>query len=207
MKRTLVFTLHISAAVLFGIAITLPVVAQDRGEESGIAGRERDFETRSRELRRISEKKPEAARPPQPAELLAQARADFKTLQMVNKDLKQAAAGTDALDVNFVFRSALEVTQRAESLNTILPLPKHDKKAERVKPKPSATGDELKTSVLDLSNLLQGFISNPCFRESSLPENEQTRKAKLDLENIIELSKQLHKDSEKLAKASQNKNP
>jgi hypothetical protein len=128
-------------------------------------------------------------------------------MQLGNKDLKLAASGTSALDLRVVSISATKIKESAESLNTILPLPKHDKAAERLKPIASANPEQLKVSVLDLSKLIRDFISNPCFREASLADNEQTRKARLDLENILELSKQLQKDSEKLEKASPMSNP
>jgi hypothetical protein len=203
MKPNVKFMLHIGASIVVGWAIALLVVAQDRGDEPPIMKKDRDFETASRELRRISEPQPKAATRPQPAELLAQVRSDFRTIQMVNKNLKQALSATTPLDLKFVSDSALEIRQRAEDLNTILPLPKRDKAAQRMKPVASLSPDDVKVSVSSLSKLIQEFIANPCFKEPISPDNEQSRKARLDLENIIELSKQLQKDSQKLEKAFQ----
>jgi hypothetical protein len=203
MKLTTKLMVLTGGTMLMCMAIAVPVLAQDRGE-SPIMNKEKDFDTMTRELRRISEKKDSNKTPaPTPADLLSQARGDFMTLQMVNKNLKLAASRTDALDLKFVWNSVSEIRVRAEDLNTILPLPKRDKAAEKLKPLASASPDELKVSVLDLSKRIRDFIMNPCFREPALADNEQSRKAKLDLENIIELSKQLQKDSEKLEKPAE----
>jgi hypothetical protein len=207
MKLTTKLMLPMGAAILMSMTIAAPALAQDRGTAPPIMSGEQDFDTRARELRRIAEKRDADKAPaPNPADLLVQARGDFMTLQMVNKNLKLAASGNDALDLTFVGKSASEIRVRAEDLNTILPLPKHDKAAEKLKPVASANPDELKASTLDLSKRIRDFIMNPCFREAALTDNEQTRKARLDLENIIELSKQLQKDSEKLKKPAEPSN-
>jgi hypothetical protein len=182
------------------LAVAVPAIAQDRGEEPEIMRKDRDFETSSRELRRISERNPKVAPAPKSAELMSQARTDFRAIQVANKDLKRVGTDSAPLDLKLVSSSATEVRTHAESLNTILPLPKRDKTAERVKPVAAADEAQLKTSMLTLSQLIQAFISNPCFKESALPNNELTRKARLDLENIIELSKQLEKDGQTFQK-------
>jgi hypothetical protein len=187
----------------FGITAPTLSYAQARDEKNVQANL--DFEVRSATLRMISrEYDGKVKLSPQ---ALAQAREDFMAIQVVNKNLKQAASKSGALDLKFVSTSAADIKKHAQRLNTNLPLPEPDKSAERQKVIESTSPEELKASALNLTKLIHGFVTNPCFKDSAVADTEQATKAKLDLKNIIELSKQLQKDSVKLEKASQNKSP
>jgi len=207
MKLNVKFVLQVGAGTLIGLALSLNCLAQGRAEEPDTVTRERDFDARSRDLRRISERDPKLPAPTKAEELLVLARSDFRSLQMVNKALRQATVGTSALEPAFVLSSAAEVRKHAESLNAILPLPGRTKGVKRIKPDRTASVAELKAPVLALSNLIQGFIANPCFRKDSLTDSPETRKARLDLETIIDLSRQLEKDSEQFEKDARQGKP
>jgi hypothetical protein len=212
MKVNVKLVARVAVATLIGLAGGLSVVGQGRvatgrAEEPDTVTRERDFDARSRDLRRISERDPKLPAPTKAEELLVLARSDFRSLQTVNKALKQATSETGTLAPAFVLTSATEVRKHAESLNAILPLPDRTKGVKRVKPERTMSVAELKAPVLALSNLIQGFIANPCFRKDSLTDTPETRKARLDLETIIDLSRQLQKDSEQLEKANRQGKP
>jgi hypothetical protein len=209
MKSITRATLQTFTAILFvfGSAHSVSVCrAQDRGDAPKIVGDERDFETRANILRGISETKPPAKteRPRAPEEALAAARADYIGIQVTNKSLKPAIAADTPLDLQFISNSIADIRKRAERLSSTLALPKPDKDAEHVRISAAGDAQELKTSLASLSTLIRSFVNNPCFRGASLTNSPETRKARLDLEDIIALSKQLQKDSEKLEKAAAN---
>jgi hypothetical protein len=205
-KTFIIQLLMVAAAVVFA-GVTIPCFAQDRGE-ARVKQNDRDYETRSNVLRTVSESnpKPKTPPPPTPAEVMAQARDDYMGLQIQNKSIKQALASTNPLDLQFISSAVAEVEKRAERLNVNLTLPQPKKDAQHISIIPAKTEAELRSTLTSLSTVIRSFIANPAFRGSALTEDEQTMKAKVDLLDIIALSKQLQKDADKLAKADK-KNP
>lgn len=206
MKSIIRATVQTVVASLFvlGSSHSLSICqAQDRGEAPKIVGDERDFETRANILRGISETKPPAKteRPRAPEEALAAARADYIGIQVANKNLKPAIAADAPLDFQFISDAMVDIRKRAERLGSTLALPKPDKDAEHVKINAAGNAQELKASLASLSSVIRSFVTNPCFRGAALSNSPETRKARLDLDDIIALTKQLQKDSEKLQKA------
>ena len=53
-------------------------------------------------------------------------------------------------------------------------------------------------AVITILRLIFSFIDNPFFKEISVVDTQVTTKARRDLEEIIELSEQIKRDSEKL---------
>jgi hypothetical protein len=205
MRLKMKFMLLANAAIVLAFGMTAPTLSYAQARDEKNVQANLDFEVRSATLRMISrEYDGKVKLSPQ---ALAQAREDFMAIQVVNKNLKQAASGKAALDLKFVSTSAADIKKHAQRLNTNLPLLEPAKDAERQKVVESTNPEELKASALNLTKLIHGFVTNPCFKESAVADAEQARKAKLDLKTIIELSKQLQKDSVKLEKASQNKSP
>jgi len=51
-----------------------------------------------------------------------------------------------------------------------------------------------------LGRLIFGFVDNPFFKEESVVDTQLTTKTRRDLEDIIELSKQIKKRSDRFAK-------
>ena len=180
------------------------VKAQDRGTGAPVATRDNDFESRSNTLRNMTAEKPAEKKPPvirkDPKVVLEEAREDYKFLQVNNKALKLTLDTNKVVDPAAVANFLTDIRKRAERLNENLALPELDKKTEHMKINPAVTAEEFTASVSTLSGLIRSFITNPCFREPALLVNEQTLKARLDLEDMIALTKQLQKDSEKLTK-------
>jgi len=206
-SRFVIQLLVIIASVVFAGAL-IPCFAQDRAEDR-VKSTDRDYETRSNVLRAVSESnpKPKTPPPPTPAEVMAQARDDYMGLQIQNKSIKQALTSTNPLDLQFVSSCVTEILTRAERLNVNLTLPQPKKDAQHVAIAPAKTEEELKSSLSSLSTTIRSFIANPAFRGSALGADDQTMKAKIDLLDIIALSKQLQKDTEKLGKAKTNTKP
>ncbi len=193
---------------LFCVSVTcfsVAINAQDRNPGPATVSSDHDFEARSNTLRNLTAAKPGEHPEPEvrrdPKVVMEEARADYKFLQIDNKALKQTLAATTFAPASVVEWVA-DVRKRAERLNQSLALPELDKKTERMKIHSAANAEEFKTSVSNLSDLIRTFITNPCFREPALLVNEQTLKAKVDLEDLIALSKQVQKDSEKFAKST-----
>lgn len=197
--QVLLIALVFISAGQFSIAVK----AQDRSPGPPVITRDNDFESRSNTLRNMTGAKP-AEREPEPKRdpkvVMAEAREDYKFLQINNKALKQTLAAT-MFEPTSVAEWVTDIRKRAERLNQSLALPELDTAAVRMKISPASDADEFKASVSNLSELIRAFVANPCFREPALLVNEHTLKAKLDLEDLIALSKQVQKDGEKFTNA------
>jgi hypothetical protein len=128
---------------------------------------------------------------------------DFKRIQLINNDLVAAASRDAALDLKFVTRSAGEIRKLAARLKDNLVLPEPSKGSKRFQAEVEPESAQLKSSLLALGKLVAGFAHNPVFKEPNIVDAQLSAKARLDLEDIIVLSEQVRKSSEKLNKIAQ----
>lgn len=141
-----------------------------------------------------------AARPEQRQLFFAKLAEDFKHIQVVNNELTLATAQGTMLDFKFVAKSASEIKRRAQRLKLNLVLPELDdapRNHHRMEDK------QLGASLSLLSGLIVRFVRNPIFQEVNVIDAQFSAKARRDLEEIIELSGQVKKSSEKLSKTAQ----
>ena len=177
----------------FGLVAVSTIFAQaERGAD--------DITVRSMNLRLILER---AHRRPSTEERMKQAVAelqeDFTRLQTLNLEFVKAI-NAPTLDYKFVAKSASEINKRADRLKNNLDLP------EPSVPKSALASNaanllEMKKAMLRLGKLIYSFSHNPFFKEASVV-NENAIQARYELDEIIEVSKQIKIDSEKLKKSS-----
>jgi len=161
---------------------------------------DREIELRSWNLKILSlnaNKQPKSKLRPEQA--LAQVQEDFTRIQVLNRGLVFSISDKRPLDFRFVAKSVTEIRKRSERLNENLALPEVDKTAIET-PTAVASPTQLKLSVLRLGNLIYSFTNNAFFKEPSVIDTEQTVKARRELLEIVELSAQIRKDSERLEK-------
>jgi hypothetical protein len=125
---------------------------------------------------------------------------DFRQLQVVNKSLLLAALTDSALDPKAVSKSAGEINKRAERLHKNLWLRAREKTNGQLTTVNLTSPEQLKPSILRLGQLIFNFVDNPSFRAGSVVDAQQTSKAQRDLGEIIEVSRQIKKNSERLQK-------
>ena len=162
---------------------------------------DREIELRSWNLKILSlsaNKKPKNKISPEQA--LAQVQEDFTRIQIVNKNLVFSIGDKRPLDLKFVTKSVSEIHKRSERLNETLALPEFEKNSLTAT-LPVATTTQLKLSLLKLGNLIYSFTNNPFFEEPTVIDTALTLKARRELIEIVELSSQIKKDSERLGKA------
>lgn len=141
-----------------------------------------------------------------PPLVLDQIREDFLRIQVVDRKLMQATAVGNTFDLDLVASSAGEIRKCSSRLKTNLALPRPEAlPAERLGIAVAATSEQLRTSLSELSNLIDEFVSNPMFEQSKLVDARLSDKARLDIEAIIELSSQIKRTSEKLKVAAKTR--
>ena len=148
----------------------------------------------------LSEAPKEARRSPRV--ILAQFKTDFLGLQIVNNDLMKAISSGAALDLNFVGKSAAEIRKLARRLKANLALPETSGTPKHPKAHAEFGLDQLRPTLLTLDQLILDFVSNPVSESAKVIDAELSAKARRDLEQIIELSGELKKGSERLRLAA-----
>ena len=199
--------LRTAATIVFTLAVVPPGYCQTEREREREAN-DRDLERRSWNLKLLSLSAAKTKnKRPRPEQALEQLQEDFTRLQIVNRSLGRAVIGTSALDLKFVSKSLSDIKKRAERLNTNLALPAPETPSGLPAEEPVTRQSQLKSSLLRLVELVFSFVDNPFFKEASVVDTQQTSKARRDLEDIIELSKRLKNDSEKLDTAGRGRVP
>jgi hypothetical protein len=127
---------------------------------------------------------------------------DFRLIQVVSNELAVAAKQGGELDLKLVARSAADIRKRAGRLSSNLGLPKSEKGAKRSAPEATPDAEGLKQSLSKLDTLVDGFAHNPVFRDVNLLDAELSAKARRDLDEIMELSDWVKKNSERLSKSA-----
>jgi hypothetical protein len=197
--------LQITAAFVFVLTVFPAVAAQPVNKDRERAENERDLDLRSWNLRilALQANKNKHKSRPTPQQALEQLQKDFSRLQVLNYDLLRLALTNKTLDPGFVSKSVSEIKKRAERLNKNLALPEPEKPPGQTGAQALVDSPHLKPSVLKLGRLIFSFVDNPFFKEASVVDTQLTTKARSDLEDIIELSGQIKKSSEQLAKNRQ----
>ncbi|HWS53913.1 MAG TPA: hypothetical protein VN228_07295 [Pyrinomonadaceae bacterium] len=206
MSPTAKLLLQVGAAAVLASALADVVTAQ-QDRRSSRAREIRDREARAREDRELqvnlgmlegaSRRRAERSSP----QIYAQVSDDFLRLQVINSELMQAVSAGGALDLAFVAKSASEIRKRAGRLKDNLMLPEPEDGPKRAAVEVAAEAGQLKSSLSALGELIYGFVRNPVFKEAKVADVQMLPKARRDLEEIIELSGQIKKSSEKLRKA------
>ncbi|HYE64317.1 MAG TPA: hypothetical protein VD966_01970 [Pyrinomonadaceae bacterium] len=208
MRATIELTLRaVASAVVLASALT-PLVIGQQGMQNNNGRpvpdardpRERDLRARQFDLRRLEEEAHRPAKRRQEPQLaLAQIKEDYLRIQLVNNDLVQAVSSRVELDLKFVAKSASEIKKRAGRLkdNLVLPKPEEDSK------RPQVEAVKLESALLALDELINGFVRNPIFNNALVVDASMAAKARRDLEEIINLSDEIKKSSEKLSKDAQ----
>jgi hypothetical protein len=132
-----------------------------------------------------------------------QIREDYKQLQIVNNDLARSVDAGGALDLKYIEKSISEIKKRAARLKENLMLPEAQKAPERTRPEIAADAKRMKASLVVLDNLVMGFINNSIFDQTKTVDLQQATKARRDLDEIIVMSDQIKKCSEKLKNVAQ----
>jgi hypothetical protein len=201
--------LLLRVAVAAVLAASLAHVVTARQARRGDRSREiRDREARAREDRELqvnlgmlegaANRRAERSASRQ---IYAQISEDFLRIQVVNSELMQAVAEGGPLDLTFVAKSASEIRKRAGRLKDNLMLPEPEKGSKRPAVEVGAEAGQLRSSLSALGELIYGFVRNPVFKEANVADVQMLAKARRDLEEIIELSGQVKKSSERLHKA------
>jgi hypothetical protein len=179
------------------VTLALTALAQQPGTSSRATDRAvamkdltlRDSEVRSLEIARDNARDP--SRPKAPPERIEQVKQDFGRIQEINSQIMRGFTGGGAPDYKYISASMAEINKRAHRLRTNLLLPESASDEKRQ--------DRQRSPLLDLNDLIIGFVTNPIFKDPNRMDADLATKAKRDLTGIIDLSRRIEKSANKLA--------
>jgi len=189
------FVVLTTVLLIIGFAFALPALGQRR--PGAILERERDLQNRSRGMQKSENEASSPVKRRDPRLAFAQIKEDFKRIQVVNNTLMLAASKAEPLDLKFVGQSASEIKKLAGQLKSNLTLPEPEKVTKHPQ------GERLRPMLETLDRLIIEFVNNPILKEANLIDAQLSGKARRSLDEIIELSGQVKKSSEKLGKTVQ----
>ncbi len=156
---------------------------------------------------KVVEMEREAAKirtPEQEKLALAQIAEDYEKLQVVNNKMMSAAMSTATPNFQRIADATSEIKTRANRMRENLRLVEADANAFAKQPEYKQPEDVagIKASLLSLDGTIMGFVKNPIFKNPGVLDLEQAAKASADLQTIIEFSRLLNKDAQRLSKTS-----
>jgi len=130
-------------------------------------------------------------------------RSDFLEIQVADRRLIKATTRSVDLDLKLVGQLTGEIRKRSRRLkdNLALPEPATQTPSARLPATVETSPEALRTSLANLSDLIESFVSNPMFEQSKLLDAKLSDKASEDLDAIIRLSDEIRHSSEKLSKS------
>lgn len=203
-----VFTAAIRATLFLAMVFPLSIAAQApkpppaRTPAGGMSPETRDLYLREMNLKSLELERAKSGTTGEPSEeTIKQVKEDFSRIQEINDGVIRDYAAGKPPDYKYISEAMEEIRKRAARLNEnlLLPLDQEDvpKSLEAVKGK-------ARSPLLDLNDLIKGFVSNPIFKNQNTIDAKTGAKARKDLQGIIDLSGRISKSADRLSK-SQNK--
>lgn len=180
--------------VTFSSALSLSSTSQVPGQGSRTGSpKDRSIEDkyRSDEIERVRRDsvKPEN---PRQATRFPQIKEDFEKIQLINSEVLQATTFDAAPNYRRLAEAAAEVKKRATRLRSNL-FPLGSKIQEKQSEQLPKERQNLKALLIELDKAITTFVHNPMFENTRVVNQEDSTKAQMDLEKIIDLSARTRK--------------
>lgn len=134
---------------------------------------------------------------------LAEFRADFLKLQVVNNSLWKSVAATEPLNLKYIAKSTGEIRKIGKRLKASRALPRSEETTQA--PQAAVELGQLRSTLANLDKLIVEFVRNPIFASSKVLDAQLAARARSDLDQIIQLSGELKKTCANLGRAGHAK--
>lgn len=183
--------------VLFSVS---PVFAQGGGpppvnKVNAERMRQQDMSRREYELRNFGNESSAPKDKRQVEALMAQTEEDFNRILTLHNELARALTSKEDLNYEFVSDATAEINKRASRVQHSLALGVSDEEAREIAK--SKDDEPIKDSLVKLCNQIRSFVTNPSIENPNTINVDQMKKARHDLESLIQLSGRVKKDADK----------
>ena len=127
--------------------------------------------------------------------LMAQTEEDFNRILTLHNEIARALTSKNDLNYQFVSDATAEINKRASRVQHSLALGVSDEEASKLE---KSKDEPIKDSLIKLCNQIRSFVTNPSIENPNTINVEQMKKARRDLESLIQLSGRIKKDADKL---------
>ncbi|HKP80449.1 MAG TPA: hypothetical protein VJT69_00455 [Pyrinomonadaceae bacterium] len=127
--------------------------------------------------------------------LMAQTEEDFNRILSLHNEIARALTSKDDLNYQFVSDATAEINKRASRVQHSLALGLSSEEARELK---KSKDEPIKDSLIKLCNEIRSFVTNPSIENPNTINVDQMKKARRDLESLIELSGRIKKEADKL---------
>jgi hypothetical protein len=203
------------AAAVFAVLIATGEMSLAQGPPPGMGApgnispkEAMDAQTRREAILRSAGKRTASAEvnPQQLAAAIEQTKNDFKRIQLLRNELVERLVAHKPLDYKQLTTQAEEINKRANRLKSFLikSAPEEEKSEEKkteVRP-PEYDEAGMQTALIKLCNTIYSFTGNPMFTNLAVVGAGEPAKAGGELLTIIELSENIKRNAERLAKTS-----
>jgi len=189
----------LSALPLFLLSV-LPVFAQGGGpppvnKVNAERMRQQEMSRREYDLRNFGNESSAPKDKRQVEALMAQTEEDFNRILSLHNEIARALTSKDDLNYQFVSDATAEINKRASRVQHSLALGLSDEEARDLE---KSKDEPIKDSLIKLCNQIRSFVTNPSIENPNTINVEQMKKARRDLESLIQLSAHIKKDADKL---------
>ena len=195
---------HLLVAVALMLLFAAPLLAQTPTGPPPVSKvntdrmRQQDMSQREWQLRNFGNEAGGPADQRRLKALMVQTEEDFNRILALHNELARALSSKNAVDYRFVSDTTAEIKKRATRVQSSLKLePEEGYTPLKVD---EINDDGMKDALIKLCKQIRSFVTNPSIENPNTVDAEQLKKARHDLDSVIQLSAQLKKDADKLKK-------
>ena len=156
--------------------------------------RQQDMSRREYELRNFGNESSAPKDKRQVEALMAQTEEDFNRILTLHNEIARALTSKEDLNYQFVSDATAEINKRASRVQHSLALGVSDEEAREIGK--SKDDEPIKDSLIKLCNQIRSFVTNPSIENPNTINVDQMKKARHDLESLIQLSGRIKRDAD-----------
>jgi hypothetical protein len=180
------------------IILSASIAAQGAGDPA--KARMQDMDRRQLQLNRPGEDNRHANDPKRSQAMMEQVSEDFQRILTIHNEIVRTITANQSLSREFISNATGEIRKRSARLQSSLKLSKPEPTSEDREPGRNLQVMDTKDELILLCKQIESFVTNPIIDQPGTFDAQQLKKARKDLQSVVELSDAIKKyvDKQKL---------
>ncbi len=174
------------------IVFSAPAAGQTVGDPA--KARMQEMDRRELQLNRGAEDSGRPTDPKRTQAMMNQVSEDFQRILTLHNGIVRAIDAKQSFNLQFISEAAGEIRKRSARLQSSLQLPKPEPNEE---PAADPKVMEIKDGLILLCRQIENFVRNPIIETPGTVDAQQLRKARRDLQSVVEISDAIKKRVDK----------
>ncbi len=174
------------------IVFSAPAAGQTVGDPA--KARMQEMDRRELQLSRGAEDNGRPNDPKRSQAMMDQVSEDFQRILTLHNAIVRAIDAKQSFNLQFISEAAGEIRKRSARLQSSLQLPKPEPNEE---PAADPKVMEIKDGLILLCRQIENFVRNPIIETPGTVDAQQLRKARRDLQSVVEISDAIKKRVDK----------